>query len=186
MATGTLYLCSSEQDHFKEAYMRDTSQQGLISHTAILSRLVQLGFEVLLPWADHLGYDMAFYTVEEHRNFGFFLHEEAQLIRIQCKTARLSKDGTYLEFNTSTVSVRKRGLNKKTGYKGKAEYFAVYSPDTGKVYMIAVDQATEGNMNLRFKSAGVRRSNGRQSWSVPYEEALASGIKYNWAEDYEI
>src|SRR5260370_18848622 len=47
---------------------KDTSQQGLISQTAILNRLVQLGFEVVLPWADHLGYDMAYYIVEEHRN----------------------------------------------------------------------------------------------------------------------
>lgn len=29
--------------------MRDTSQQGLVSQTAVLNRLVQLGFEVLLP-----------------------------------------------------------------------------------------------------------------------------------------
>src|SRR6266481_4664540 len=166
--------------------MKDTSQQVLISHTAILNRLVQLGFEVLLPWADHLGYDLAYYVVEEYRSFGFFVHQEARLVRIQCKTAWLSKDGTYLEFNTSTVSVRKCGNNKKSGYKGKAEYFAIYSPDTGKIYMVAVDQAVDGNMNLRFKSAGVIRSNGGQNWRVSYEEAVASGVKYNWAEDYEI
>lgn len=166
--------------------MRDTSQQGLLSHTAILHRLVQLGYEVLLPWADHLGYDLAYYVVEEQRNFGFFVHQEAQLIRVQCKTAWLSKDGTCLEFNTSTVSVRKNGKNKKSGYRGKAEYFAIYSPDTGKVYMIAVDEATNYNMSLRFKSAGVVRSNGKQSWHVPYEEAVNSGVKYWWAEDYEI
>jgi hypothetical protein len=166
--------------------MKDTSQQGLISHTAILNRLVQLGFEVLLPWADHLGYDLAYYVVEEHRNFGFFVHQEARLVRIQCKTAWLSKDGTYLMFNTSTVSPRKNGRNRKSGYKGKAEYFAVYSPATGKIYMISVDQAVDGNMNLRFKNAGVIRSNGRQNWRVSYEEAVASGVKYNWAEDYEI
>jgi hypothetical protein len=166
--------------------MKDTSQQGLISHTAILNRLVQLGFEVLLPWADHLGYDLAYYVVEEYRNFGFFVHREARLVRIQCKTAWLSKDGTYLMFNTSTVSPRKNGHNRKSGYKGKAEYFAVYSPDTGKIYMISVDQAVDGDMNLRFKSAGVIRSNGRQSWRVSYEEAVKSGVNYWWAEDYEI
>jgi hypothetical protein len=166
--------------------MKDTSQQGLISQTAILNRLVQLGFEVLLPWADHLGYDLAYYVVEEYRSFGFFVHREARLVRIQCKTAWLSKDGTYLTFNTSTVSPRKTSQNKKSGYKGKAECFAVYSPDTGKIYMINVDQAVDGNMNLRFKSAGVIRSNGRQSWHVSYEEAVNSGVKYWWAEDYEI
>ena len=82
--------------------------------------------------------------------------------------------------------MRKRGNNKKSGYKGKAEYFIIYSPDTGKIYMVAVDEATEGSMNLRFKNAGVMRSNGRQSWRVSYEEAVAGGVKYNWAEDYEI
>ncbi|MBV9614009.1 MAG: hypothetical protein JO031_00970, partial [Ktedonobacteraceae bacterium] len=142
--------------------------------------------EVLLPWADHLGYDMAYYSVERHRNFGFFVHEEARLVRIQCKTAWLSKDRTCLEFNTSTVSVRKNGKNKKSDYHGKAEYFAVYSPDTGKVYMLSVDEAAKHNMSLRFKSAGVIRSNGKQSWRVPYEEAVNSGVNYWWAEDYEI
>ena len=141
---------------------------------------------MLLPWADHLGYDMAYYSVEEHRNFGFFVHEEVRLVRIQCKTAWLSKDKSCLEFNTSTVSVRKQGKNKKTGYSGKAEYFAVYSPHTGKVYMLSVDEAVKYNMILRFKSAGVIRSNGKQSLHVSYEEAANSGVKYWWAEDYEI
>lgn len=166
--------------------MKDTSQQGLVSHTAILNRLIQLGYEVLLPWADHLGYDLAYYVVEERHSFGFFVHQEARLVRVQCKTARLSKDGTYLAFNTSTVSPRKNGPNRRSGYKGKAEYFGIYSLDTGKVYMVSVDQATEGNMNLRFKSSGVIRSNGRQNWRVPYEEAVNSGVKYWWAEDYEV
>jgi hypothetical protein len=166
--------------------MRDTSQKGLISQTAVLNRLVQLGFEVLLPWADHLGYDLAYFVTEEHQTFGFFVHRESYLVRVQVKTAWLSKDGTCLEFNTSTVSVRKRGANKKSDYRGKAEYFAIYSPDTGKVYMLAVDEATKYNMSLRFKSAGVIRSNGRHSSRVPYEEAVSSGVNYWWAEDYEI
>ena len=54
----------------------------------------------------------------------------------------------------------------------------------GKIYMISVDQAVDGNMNLRFKSAGVIHSNGRQSWRVSYEEAVNSGVNYWWAEDY--
>ena len=163
--------------------MRDTSQKGLISHTAVLNRLVQLGFEVLLPWADHLGYDLAYFVTEE---LWVLCSQGSYLVRIQVKTAWLSKDGTCLEFNTSTVSVRKRGNNKKSGYKGKAEYFAIYNPDTAKVYMVAVDEATKYNMSLRFKSAGVIRSNGRQSWRVSYEEAVDSGVNYWWAEDYEI
>jgi PD-(D/E)XK endonuclease len=165
---------------------RDTSQQGLISQTAVLNRLVQLGFEVLLPWADHLGYDLAYYVTEEHRSYGFFVHRESYLVRIQVKTGRISKDGTCVEFNTVSVSAGKRG-NLKKGYAGKAEYFAVYVPETGRIYMVTVNEAPKAtDMTLRFKSAGVIRSNGRQSWHVSYEEALTSGVKYNWAEDYEI
>lgn len=167
---------------------RDTSQQGLVSQTAVLNRLVQLGFEVLLPWADHLGYDLAYYVLEEHRSFGFFAHQEAHLVRIQVKTARIAKDGTCFEFNTVSVTTNGKGSNhRKRGYVGKAEYFGVYVPDTGKIYMVAVNEAPQrGDMTLRFKNAGVIRSNGRQSWRVSYEEAVTSGVKYNWAEDYEI
>jgi len=167
---------------------RDTSQQGLISHTAVLNRLVQLGFEVMLPWADHLGYDLAYFVVEEHHSFGFFVHQEAHLVRIQVKTGRIAKDGTCFEFNTVSVTTNTKGsIHRKRGYVGKAEYFGVYVPDNGKVYMVAVNEAPQsGSMTLRFKNAGVIRSNGRQSWRVSYEEAVAGGVKYNWAEDYEI
>jgi len=86
------------------------------------------------------------------------------------------------------VTTNGKGSNhRKRGYVGKAEYFGVYVPDTGKVYMVSVNEAPQkGDMTLRFKNAGVIRSNGRQSWRVSYEEAVTSGVKYNWAEDYEI
>lgn len=164
--------------------MRDTSQQGLISHTAILNRLVQLGFEVLLPWADHLGYDLAYYIVEEHRNFGFFVHREARLVRVQCKTGRVTKDGNCFEFNTVSISAGKRG-NLKKGYVGKAEYLAVYLPENGKVYLITVNEAPRSSdMTLRFKSAGLVRGNHKKTYIVPYEEI--NDPRFNWAEDYEI
>ena len=168
--------------------MKDTSQQGLISQTAVLNRLVQLGFEVLLPWADHLGYDLAYYSAVEHRSFGFFVHKEAHLVRIQVKTGRIAKDGTSFDFNTVSVTTNGKGSNhRKRGYVGKSEYFGTYVPDNGKVYLISVNEAPQtGGMTLRFKDAGVTRSNGRQSWRVSYEESVASQVKYNWAEDYEL
>src|SRR2546428_6444493 len=120
--------------------MRDTSQKGLVSHTAVLNRLVQLGFEVLLPWADHLGYDLAYFVTEEHQNFGFFVHRESYLVRVQVKTARLVQGGDAMDFNTVSTVSAKRG-NRKNNYIGKAEYFGVYSPDLGKVYLVPVADA---------------------------------------------
>lgn len=163
---------------------RDTSQQGLISQTAVLNRLVQLGFEVLLPWADHLGYDLAYYVTEEHRNFGFFVHRESHLVRIQCKTGRITNDGSCFEFNTVSTSPGKHNTRKRT-YVGKAEYFAVYLPENGKVYMIAVSEAPKSSyMILRFKSAGLVRGNHKKTQIVPYEEI--NDPRFHWAEDYEI
>lgn len=165
--------------------MRDTSQQGLVSQTAVLNRLVQLGFEVLLPWADHLGYDLAYYVETTEQHFSFFVHKESRLVRIQVKTGRLTKDGSCFEFNTVSVTANRRGINTKKGYAGKAEFFAVYLPENGKVYMVAVNEAPRSSdMTLRFKSAGLVRGNHKKTYTVPYEEI--NDPRFHWAEDYEI
>ena len=75
------------------------------------------------------------------------------LVRVQCKTARLAKDNASLVFNTSTVSMGGAGVwkKKKSGYRGRADWFGVYSPDTGKVYMVSVWEAPDAsNMILRL------------------------------------
>mgnify|MGYP001286679924 CR=1 FL=1 len=152
--------------------MKNTAQRGLEGQTAVLNKLVQLGFEVLLPWADHLGYDLAYYVTTEERHFGFFVQRENSLMRVQCKVAWLSKDGNSLNFNTSTVSAGGKELwkKKKSGYEGRAEYFGVYSPDTGKVYMISVDEAPPAsNMRLRL-----RATKNNQEKNI------------KWAKDYEL
>jgi PD-(D/E)XK endonuclease len=133
-----------------------TSQRGLQGQTAVLNKLVQLGLEVLLPWGDHVGYDLAYYATTEERHFGFFVHRENHLVRIQCKVAWLSDDGSYLVFNTSTVSAGGREVwkKKKSGYEGRAEYFGVYSPDTGRVYMVSVSEAPRASsMRLRLQAS---------------------------------
>lgn len=135
--------------------MGNTTRNGLIGQTAILNRLVQLGYEVLLPWSPDSGYDLAYYLEKEEQNFDFFVHQENSLIRVQCKVAWLSKDGNYLNFNTSTVSAGGREMwkKKKSGYEGRADYFGIYSPDTGKIYMISVAEAPKtSSMRLRLQA----------------------------------
>lgn len=152
--------------------MKNTAQRGLEGQSAVLFKLTQLGYEVLIPWGDHLGYDLAYYVEKEERHFGFFTHKECQLVRVQCKTAWLSRDENYLTFNTSTVSAGGKEMwkKKKSGYAGRAEYFGVYSPDTSKVYMISVAEANSAsNMRLRLQP-----TNNNQKTFV------------KWAKDYEI
>ena len=147
--------------------MGKTQDAGLIGQTAVLNRLVQLGYEILTPWADYLGYDLAYLVDKEETHFGFFKFRRVEVVRVQCKVAWLSKDGSYIAFNTHKLTDR---LTKKVSYHGIAEWFGVYSPDTGKVYMVAVSESRKGSeMKLRLHP-----TKNNQEKNV------------NWAKDYEI
>jgi hypothetical protein len=143
-----------------------TQDNGLIGHTMVLNRLVQLGYEVVLPWADYLGYDLAYLVNKEEVYFNFFKFKTLEVVRIQCKVAWLSKDNNYIAFNTSTLANR---LTKHVGYHGKAEWFGIYSPDTEKVYMVQVTETHKGSeMKLRLQPT---RNNQEKyvNWAIDYE-----------------
>ncbi len=52
----------------------NTSKKGEITESVVLARLVQLGYECLLPWGHDHRYDIA-------------IDDNGKLVRIQCKTA---------------------------------------------------------------------------------------------------
>jgi len=76
-----------------------------------------------------------------------------------------------LEFNTAITYARVGGKpHIRKGYKGEADYFGVYSPETGKVYLVPVDEVPIGSKaKLRLEAT----KNNQQK-----------GVK--WAKDYEI
>src|SRR5258708_16766962 len=134
----------------------DTARKGLAAHLAVAQRLTELGFEVLQPMGNHLRYDLAYYVPASSG-------QKAQLVRIQCKSARLSKDGTCLFFNTYNLGGE--GKRQRRGYHGDAEYFGVYSHKLRKVYLIHVDDYPVGNTSLRFIDMG-------NKWKNPYSNRL--------------
>jgi len=123
----------------------DTARKGLVAHLAIAQRLIELGFEVLEPVGNHLRYDLAYYVPASS-------DKKAQLVRIQCKSARLSQDSTCLFFNAYNLGGK--GKRQRRGYQGDAEYFGVYSHDLRKVYLIRVDACLVGNTNLYITPTG--------------------------------
>ena len=139
----------------------DTARKGLVAHLAIAQRLIELGFEVL---HNHLRYDLAYYVPASSG-------EKAQLVRIQCKSARLSRDKTCLLFNAYNLGGE--GKRQRRGYQGRAEYFGIYSPDTRKVYLIQADECPIGETSLRLESTAKRGKN-----------QFSAGVR--WAKDYEI
>ncbi|HLZ61963.1 MAG TPA: group I intron-associated PD-(D/E)XK endonuclease [Ktedonosporobacter sp.] len=144
--------------------IEDGARKGLAAHLAIAQRLIELGFEVLEPVGNHLRYDLAYYVCASPS-------EKAQLVRVQCKSARLSIDKTCLIFNAYNLGGE--GRRQKRGYRGEVEYFGVYSPDTRKVYLIDVDKCPVGETTLRLEPTGKQ---GENQFS----------IRARWAKDYEV
>lgn len=135
---------------------KDPARIGLAAHTAILHKLVSMGFEVLQPLRDDLRYDLAYYV-----------EDASELIRIQCKAGRYVPEIGCILFKNFN---RTGGHAGKRGYIGEAEYFGVYCEELNKAYLIPVDLVPyTGEVHLR-----VMPSKNNQMKKVI------------WAQDYEM
>ena len=137
---------------------KNTSKQDEITESIILAKLVQLGYECLIPWGHDHRYDIG-------------IDDDGKLVRIQCKTARYIEVRGCIEFNTAITYARVGGKpHIRKGYQGEIDYFGVYSPNTEKVYLVPVDDVPIGSKGLLRLHA---TKNNQQK-----------GVK--WAQDYEI
>jgi PD-(D/E)XK endonuclease len=115
----------------------DTNRVGEISEAAIITRLLQLGYVVLTPYGGNQRYDL---MIEE---------SSGQFRRIQCKSAWISEGGTVLKFDTANHNVT--GKNRQMRhYRGQCDYFALYSADLGKIYLVPVDEVGITRASLRL------------------------------------
>jgi hypothetical protein len=138
---------------------KDPLKIGQVAHTAILHKLVSMGFEVLRPLSHDLRYDLAYYVAET-----------AELVRIQCKAGRYMPKMGFIIFKNFN---RTGGHTEMRGYVGDVEYFGVYSPDTKKVYLVPVNESSAQTTSLRLKPTG---KIGKNQFSM--------GVR--WAKDYEL
>lgn len=144
---------------------KNTAERGLEAHTAILYALVVKGEEVLVPWGDHLRYDLAFVRYE----YGTPGERKPCLYRVQCKMARLTDDGSCIIFNAFNTVPGENGRRACVkGYRGEVEYFGVYSPDTSKCYLVPVDTVPIANARLRLMSSRNNQEKGIR-WAKDYE-----------------
>jgi hypothetical protein len=123
---------------------------GARAEAAIASALTRAGYDVYVPiFAAHGRVDVLY----EKTN--------GQLVRAQCKTARLR--GDVLVFRTSSNT-----RNQPRDYVGEVDVICVYSPDLNLVYVVQVDEelpARGGHLRLR-----------------PSRNGQQDGVR--WAEDH--
>ena len=130
----------------------NTKQKGMISEVAIIKKFLEYGWNVSLPYGENQRYDM-------------IVDIDDSLHRVQCKTATL-KEGVLVFSccNATTNEQRPHG-----NYKGQIEFFAVYSPDLDKCYLVPIDEVGITQANLRIAEAKSKQQK-----------------KIRWAKDYEI
>jgi len=120
---------------------------GRISETAVLKRLLELGYEVLIPYSSTAVYDLAYFSPPRKKLFGG-MSGPGMIMLVQVKTAQIIENGKYLTLLTSRNTRTNGKRNKRRSYVGEVDEFIVYSPDTEKVYLVAVHEAPATRMIL--------------------------------------
>lgn len=136
---------------------RHTQKTGDISESAVVTRLLQCGYKVLLPYGQMHRYDLVIEDADE------------KFWRVQVKTGWLDEEQSVIHFATSSsmnYTVKHKGARS---YRGQCEYFAIYVEMLNRVYFIPVDEVgvTKGTLRL-----------------IPSKNNQEKNIR--WAKDYEL
>ncbi len=132
---------------------------GAESEAVIAAALIQAGYTVLTPNGYMHRYDL---VIED---------AEGKFWRVQCKTAWLSKDRATLRFNGYSLLMKGqkgRSESKRMGYANDVDYFAVYSPDTRKVYLLPITHVKNTENCLRLIPTGNNQEKNVR-WAADYE-----------------
>ncbi|HLI89833.1 MAG TPA: group I intron-associated PD-(D/E)XK endonuclease [Ktedonobacteraceae bacterium] len=130
------------------------------SEAMITAKLLEVGYYVYTPFGDNLRCDL---IIEDG---------DGKFRCIQCKTGWVEHNGAYIAFKTASSYYHTRAGRTSHGrrdYRGQIDYFAVYCPDTKKVYLISVDDVGTANAMLRL---------------LPTKNNQEKGVR--WAKDYEL
>jgi hypothetical protein len=123
----------------------------------VLARLLEVFEIVLLPFGENQRYDLV-------------VDDQGRMLRIQCKTGRLL-NGVIKFAACSTIyhhPNRASGQPYRHHYRGEADLFGVYCPETDGVYLVPVDEVGIRQGSLRIEpTANNQASNVR--WASQYE-----------------
>ena len=126
-----------------------TVGKGVRSEGAVMNALIAAGYNVLIPFGV-ARYDLVIETVDGFK-------------RVQCKTARVIR-GKCMEFNVSSTPPGGR----PRPYRGEVEFFGVYLPKTGDVYLIPMEEVQGCSQTACFRLAGAAEDPGGTHYAAPY------------------
>ena len=113
---------------------------GDIAEAHVLAALSERYQAVLIPFGNGQRYD---FVVDTGESF----------LKVQVKNGRLRKG--CVVFNSRSVSSQ-----YNAGYEGQIDFFAVWCPETKKVYMIPIEKVTSQKPYLRVDPLKTNRTQG--------------------------
>jgi len=116
-------------------------EMGERSEAIIIGKLVYAGYTILKPYGENQRYAL---VIED---------ADRKFWRVQCKTAWISKDHHTILFNTCSnhyAYTWQKNTMARRHYRGDVDYFAVYSPDLDKVFLIHINQVGVNSASLRL------------------------------------
>jgi hypothetical protein len=129
-----------------------TQKRGQATEALLKAQFLMRDIPVLSPEYDNEPYD-------------FVIEIDGEFHRIQAKTAYANTEGTVC-FETVSTRARSDGY-ERDDYRGQIEFFAVFNPVLDESYLVPIEDAASGKMEIRY------REPANNQWS---------GI--NWHEDY--
>lgn len=130
----------------------NTKQIGDISEAKVISRFIELGITVSIPFGDNQRYDL-------------IADMEGKLLKIQIKTGRLKRG--VIHFYTYNFSGSGKRA-KKMDYKNSCNLFAVYCPENDNIYVIPVKTCSANGAFLRINKPKNNQKKGI-NWAEKYE-----------------
>ena len=120
----------------------NTKHTGDTSVSRILAKLIETGHTVSLPFGDNARYDL-------------ICDFNGQLLRLQCKTGRLSNGAIVFPVSSSAAH---RGSGRRA-YHGEIDAFAVFCPQTAHVLLVPMADIGSCRKEVRLR---VHPSRNRQ------------------------
>ena len=145
---------------------RHTQKTGDISEAAVVTRLLQCGYGVLLPYGQMQRYDL---VIED---------ADAKFWRVQVKTGWLNEEQSVITFATASSYNHTAKQKGWRNYRGQADYFAIYVEQMEKVYLVPVEAVGVTTAMLRLTpTKNKQEKNVRWAKDYVLEKMPAQGFE---------
>lgn len=130
--------------------MKENNIKGTITELQCQMDFISRGYLVSQPIIADSKYD-------------FIVDIKNHLYKIQCKSATLSQDESFINLKTKMTNIR----TMKDSYYSSTDIDYFYTTYDGTSYLIPVEKAGHGDTRLRFFSSNAQNPNIR--WAKDYE-----------------